>query len=190
MTLHRARILRKILNPSEVSVMSELDQAYARARHKFNGHIPSEKPQDDRLSITLRRIEARLDDINAKLSTLLTPLITTTAQVPRPGNSQPKVQPRPYMRQIIAAVCEAYQVNDTDLLSERRGQPIAFYRQIAMYLCCRLTFHGLPTIGRVFKRDHTTVLYARDSIAQKRNNDEKLRSELAALEAQLWPQQD
>jgi chromosomal replication initiator protein len=168
--------------------MTELDQAYARARHMGNGHIPSEKPKDDRLSITLRRIEARLDDIDAKLSTLLTPLITTTAQVSSPENSQPKIRVRPHMRQIIAAVCKAYGVTDTELLSERRTQPITYYRQIAMYLCCRLTFHGLPSIGHLFNRDHTTVLHARDIIAQRRNSYDKLRLELAAFEAQLWPQ--
>ena len=168
--------------------MNELEQAYARARHMGNGHIPSEKPKDDRLSITLRRIEARLDDIDAKLSTLLTPLVTTPVQVPKPEDDlPPKIRRRPHMREIVAAVCKVYRVSDTDLLSERRTQPIAFYRQIAMYLCCRLTFHGLPSIGRLFNRDHTTVLHARDTIAQKRNSDEELRSELVAFETQLWP---
>ncbi len=45
--------------------------------------------------------------------------------------------------------------------SQRRTQNIAFPRQIAMYLCRKLTDSSLPKIGEKFGgRDHTTVIHA------------------------------
>ncbi|EIA24792.1 Putative chromosomal replication initiator protein, partial [Candidatus Arthromitus sp. SFB-3] len=49
--------------------------------------------------------------------------------------------------------------------SQRRTQNIAFPRQIAMYLCRKLTDSSLPKIGEKFGgRDHTTVIHAYEKI--------------------------
>jgi chromosomal replication initiator protein len=58
-------------------------------------------------------------------------------------------------------VCRYFEISPTDLESACREQPLAYWRQIAMYLCRTLTGQSLPQIGRAFgDRDHTTVLYA------------------------------
>ena len=47
----------------------------------------------------------------------------------------------------------------------RRDQRLAAPRQIAMYIATELTDYSLPQIAREFgKKDHTTVMYARDKI--------------------------
>ncbi len=59
---------------------------------------------------------------------------------------------------IIATVSSIYGVRNEDLLGKSQSQDCSFPRQIAMYLCrqeLKLPFQG---IGRIFNRDHSTVM--------------------------------
>jgi chromosomal replication initiator protein len=58
-------------------------------------------------------------------------------------------------------ICAAFGISMEQLLSHSRAQPIAWPRQVAMYLARELTDATLPQIGRAFGgRNHTTVLHA------------------------------
>jgi chromosomal replication initiator protein len=58
-------------------------------------------------------------------------------------------------------ICEAFGVSMDDLLSTSRAAPLAWPRQVAMYLSRELTDQTLPAIGRAFGgRNHTTVMHA------------------------------
>jgi chromosomal replication initiator protein len=59
-----------------------------------------------------------------------------------------------------------------ELLSPSRAQPLAWPRQVAMYLARELTDATLPAIGRAFGgRNHTTVLHAYRKTAERIAND-------------------
>jgi hypothetical protein len=64
-------------------------------------------------------------------------------------------------RRVVAAVCAVWNTNAEDLAGPSRARPIVPPRQTAMALiagrCPRLS---LPAIGRLFGRDHSTVIYA------------------------------
>lgn len=66
----------------------------------------------------------------------------------------------PRIVEIQRVVCGFYQITMTDLLSDRCGRELAWARQAAMYLTKCLTFYSLSMIGKVFRRDHTTVMHA------------------------------
>ena len=68
---------------------------------------------------------------------------------------------------IKKVVAKHFKVNIDDFESKRKTQSIAWPRQIAMYLCNELTDMSLPEIGREFKRDHSTVVHARDLVKEK-----------------------
>lgn len=60
---------------------------------------------------------------------------------------------------IINTVSDHYNVSYEDLLSTKRSKDIAYPRQVAMYLCRKLTEHSLQEIGKALgDRDHTTVM--------------------------------
>jgi chromosomal replication initiator protein len=64
----------------------------------------------------------------------------------------------------------------SDLNSKRRTQNIVFPRQMAMYLCRKLTDSSLPVIGKSFGgRDHSTVIHSVNLIDKKiaHNTDAK-----------------
>lgn len=85
--------------------------------------------------------------------------------------------------QIKYLVCGFFGLTSQDMTSQQREQPRCRARQIAMYLCCRLTGLSLPQIGRQFGgRDHTTVLHARRRIEELRTIDTRLELQLRELE--------
>lgn len=91
------------------------------------------------------------------------------------GDPEPLVFPEtPRIRDVQLAVATAYRMTLAEMLSKRRFGPLVNARQVAMHLCCRMTFKSLPEIGRYFGgMDHTTVLHAdRQIIIKSRVNPE------------------
>lgn len=87
---------------------------------------------------------------------------------------------------IQAAVAEYYRLDIRELKMRKRTRAIAFPRQIAMYLARELTGHSLPVIGQEFGgRDHTTVLYACEKIAQEIQIDPDLAATVHTLKKKL-----
>jgi chromosomal replication initiator protein len=65
------------------------------------------------------------------------------------------------VREIQERTCEAFGLSMDQLLSTSRAAPVAWPRQVAMYLARELTDQTLPAIGRAFGgRNHTTVMHA------------------------------
>ncbi|WP_445248604.1 chromosomal replication initiator protein DnaA [Microcoleus sp. OTE_8_concoct_300] len=83
---------------------------------------------------------------------------------------------------VIAVVAEAFDVSVEDLKGISRKREISLARQIGMYLIRQHTGLSLPKVGEVFGgKDHTTVLYSCDKIAQLRNTDPNLAQTLRQL---------
>jgi chromosomal replication initiator protein len=85
----------------------------------------------------------------------------------------PELKPRRRtVREIQEQTCAAFGVTMDDLLSSSRAQPVAWPRQVAMYLARELTDQTLPAIGRAFgNRDHTTVMHACRRTAERMAQD-------------------
>ena len=67
-------------------------------------------------------------------------------------------------------VSNYFNIQLSEMLSQRRSRPLARPRQIAMYLAKKLTTRSLPEIGRRFaNRDHTTVIHAVKTITRLSN---------------------
>jgi chromosomal replication initiator protein len=76
------------------------------------------------------------------------------------------------IRSIMQTVCEYCGITMQDMTSSKRNRQYSLPRQIAMYLTCKLTAESLPHIGSEFGgRDHSTVVHARDTIAEKQGID-------------------
>ena len=82
--------------------------------------------------------------------------------------------------------CEAFGVSMDDLLSTSRAAPIAWPRQVAMYLARELTDQTLPAIGRAFGgRNHTTVMHACRRTAERMASDPEAYDTVRRLTAEL-----
>jgi chromosomal replication initiator protein len=90
------------------------------------------------------------------------------------------------IEKIISHVCKYYNLQTDDLIGKKRPKNIALPRQIAMYLCRRITDASLPKIGFSFGgRDHTTVIHAYEKIEKMRKEDRSFDSLMEQLEEQI-----
>src|ERR1043166_998752 len=90
------------------------------------------------------------------------------------------------IEQIQKAVAANYQLTVDQLISRSNARPVAFPRQIAMYLCKKLTKHSYPEIGRAFGgKHHTTVIHSCEKIKALVASDATFQKRLLNLSAGL-----
>lgn len=92
-------------------------------------------------------------------------------------------------KSVLEVVSEFFGVSLSALTSKSRARDIAFPRQVAMYLMREEGEMSLPRIGEELGgRDHTTVMYACDKIAELVDSDDKVRKQVMQLKGQLQSQ--
>ncbi len=90
------------------------------------------------------------------------------------------------MDDIQRAVCDHYDLNIGDMSSKRRPASIAFPRQVAMYLCRKLTKHSLVEIGDAFgRRDHGTVIHACKKVKENIESDSSVEAAVETIRTGL-----
>ena len=83
---------------------------------------------------------------------------------------------------VISAVSETLGVSIDDLKSTSRRREISMARQVAMYLMRQHTDLSLPKIGDEFGgKDHTTVIYSCEKIADLQTNSPELAQTLRQI---------
>ncbi len=83
---------------------------------------------------------------------------------------------------IARSVASHYKMTVEEIKSKNNSRGIAVPRQIAMYLCKRLTIHSFPEIGRAFGgKHHTTVMHSVDKIKTLYNDDRNFHREIDEL---------
>ena len=89
--------------------------------------------------------------------------------------------------QLVEAVAQAFNIAVERLLSRNRSQEVALPRQVAMYLLREEAKLSLPQIGEILGgRDHTTVMYGCQKIADLLEKDEQLRRQVSQLREQVY----
>ena len=86
------------------------------------------------------------------------------------------------MERIARTVAAHYQMSVEELKSKNNSRAIAMPRQVAMYLCKRLTRHSYPEIGREFGgKHHTTVMHSFDKIENLTRADRVFHNTISSL---------
>ncbi|HHW67693.1 MAG: chromosomal replication initiator protein [Epulopiscium sp.] len=96
-------------------------------------------------------------------------------------------KPKTITTELIQEVVASYfNLKPEELRSKKRTRNVAFPRQIAMYLCRRLTDLSLPKIGEKFGgRDHTTIIHGFEKVAQDIEKDRELQQTILELEKRI-----
>lgn len=83
---------------------------------------------------------------------------------------------------IINTVCQFYNVPKNELIGKKKNKELVEPRQICMYLITELMSVPLITIGQAMGgRDHTTVMHARDKIAELVRTNQRIATEVKDL---------
>jgi chromosomal replication initiator protein len=90
---------------------------------------------------------------------------------------------------VLNTVADAYNVAPDRMLGRDRSRQVALPRQIAMYLMREEGKISLPQIGEFLGgRDHTTIMYGCDKIADLLERDDKIRRQVIEIREQLYGQ--
>ncbi len=88
---------------------------------------------------------------------------------------------------IIRAVADSFGITVERMLSRERSRRVAVPRQVAMYLLREEANLSLPQIGEMLGgRDHTTVMYGCDKVADLLERDSRMRRQVLSLREQLY----
>lgn len=147
---------------------------------------------DEIMEIIARRVQSNIRELEGALTRIvafsdlsglpLTPQLVETALadlLPRRTEVQPD--------EVVHKVAEVFGVAMDRLLGRERSREVALPRQIAMYLLREEANISLPQIGEALGgRDHTTVMYGCDKVADLLERDDRLRRQVIEIREQLY----
>ena len=79
---------------------------------------------------------------------------------------------------IIDAVCSFYKLNRSDIIGKKKNKEIVEPRQICAYLMTEMLSVPLVSIGKALGRDYTTIIHARDKIAELIKDNSRIETEV------------
>ena len=89
---------------------------------------------------------------------------------------------------ILDIVAEHYSISVFDLKGKKKNSNVAIPRQVAMYLCREMTDTPLKSIGIMLGgRDHSTVSYGVDRVADDLTRDEALANTVDIIKKKINP---
>lgn len=90
------------------------------------------------------------------------------------------------VNRIQRIVSEYFQVSVEDMKSKKRSANLAFPRQVAMYLCRKLTDESFPKIGIEFGgKDHSTVMHSVEKIEKEIQTNKELFNIIEKLKKEI-----
>ena len=123
----------------------------------------------------VRELEGRLNRVLAFSSLTGRPLSVELARETLRdivGSEDTRVNPS----EVLKIVAAHYGLRVSDMKAKSNAKPIAFPRQVAMYLCRRLTNLSYPEIGRLFNdKHHSTVMHSVEKIERLVEDDSNFR---------------
>ena len=166
-----------------------LDRLIASHREKANPNLIIPVQARDhlaaRIKATPRDLEGVFNQVVAQSEFLGKPITVDTIQETL-SHSRFSASQKLTVDKIQRVVAGAFDITLDELISKRRARAIARPRQVAMYLCKRLTTRSLPDIGRRFGgKDHTTVMHAVKRVTELRQTDELFHNKVGEIESLL-----
>jgi chromosomal replication initiator protein len=82
-------------------------------------------------------------------------------------------------------VALSYGLAPEDMRSKAMDRAIAWPRQVAMYLAREITGKSTPCLGRMFGRDHSTIIFSAKAVEQRMKTDPIYRADVEELRRRI-----
>jgi len=108
-----------------------------------------------------------------------------------PGMKQTRSKVRPMVamkmeaEKVIQSVCGHFNVTFEDLKKVTRKRQIVYKRQMVMYFLSHYTNMTYVEIGRLFEKDHTTVIHSKDLIRNLLDIDDTIKDDVEEIKRKL-----
>ncbi len=135
----------------------------------------------ERVESNIRELEGMLIRVNAQSQLMGRPIALEMARETLASLLSSREPRKITAESVIQLVSNHYSVSEEEVTGSRRSREIALPRQISMYMLRQLTPYSTTAIGRVFKRDHSTVMHACDKIANNMKTDIAFRKTVEEL---------
>lgn len=146
---------------------------------------------EDLLETIARRVQSNIRELEGALTRIvafsdlsglpLTPQLVDSALadlLPRRNEVRPE--------DVVRAVADVFGVTVDEIMGRDRSREVALPRQVAMYLL-RSENISLPQIGEALGgRDHTTVMYACEKVADLLERNDRLRRQVIEVREQIF----
>jgi chromosomal replication initiator protein len=162
----------------EVEAMAELSNQLSSSFSGPASRLSADSTSDElieALEIALRRVMERPTGISLPLVQAVRPALMALTRVRRADR----------FLIISDQICHDFRLGSDKLQSRSREQRIAFARQVAIFLCRKITGAPFEAIGAHFQRDHSTVIHAYRVIEQRARRDAAFRVFTEKLEGRI-----
>jgi chromosomal replication initiator protein len=152
-----------------------------------NVHLPTEVAIfiARQVKSNIRELEGLLNRVIAYSSLTAKPLSEALARETL-KDILPEEGRKPSPNDIVKAVARHYDLKITEIKSKSNARQIVIPRQVAMYLCKKLTDLSYPEIGKLFgDKHHSTVMYSVETVQKKRDADPDFDRILQSFELQF-----
>ena len=138
-----------------------------------------------RIQSNIRELEGALTKVSAFASLTGLPVTSQLVDVAL-ADLAPRRREIP-AEEIMALVAAHYGVTVERMRGRDRSRQIALPRQVAMYLMRNVANISLPQIGEALGgRDHTTVMYGCEKVAEQIEQDDRLRRNVMEIRERLY----
>jgi chromosomal replication initiator protein len=87
---------------------------------------------------------------------------------------------------IINACCNYFNITKGEITGKKKNKEVVEPRQIAIYMITDMLSLPLVSIGHLFGgRDHTTVIHARDKIAERIKSDPRIKAKIVDIQTYI-----
>ncbi|HUV15263.1 MAG TPA: chromosomal replication initiator protein DnaA [Pelolinea sp.] len=150
---------------------------------------------DEILQNIARKIQSNIRELEGALTRILAfsdlsgkPLTTELAELALVDFIPCDTNPEP--AHVMNSVARAFNLTTEELLSRDRSRKVALPRQVAMYLIREIGNVSLPQIGETMGgRDHTTVMYACEKVADMIERDDLFRRQIHQIRDEIFTSQ-
>jgi chromosomal replication initiator protein len=82
---------------------------------------------------------------------------------------------------VLQIVAKLHSTTQSEIIGKNRDKNVSTARQIIMYLWHKNFGLSLPIIGKMLKRDHTTILHGTQKIQKEIQNDPQIASKIKEI---------